>query len=48
MSFHESFWVVAGTAAPIIALAAVISISEIARTEATVDKLLDRLAEDCH
>jgi hypothetical protein len=28
MSFHESFWVVVGTAAPIIALAAVVSTSD--------------------
>lgn len=36
MSFHESFWVVVGTAAPIIALAAVISVNDTARTQFAV------------
>jgi hypothetical protein len=38
MSFHESFWVVVGTAAPVVAVAAVISVSEISRAQATVNK----------
>ncbi len=37
MSFHESFWVVAGTAAPVIALAAVISLGDTIRTQIKVD-----------
>jgi hypothetical protein len=36
MSFDESFWVVVGTAAPIIALAAVISVNDTARTQFAV------------
>jgi len=48
MSFHESFWVVAGTAGPVIALAAVISLSEIARAEATVDNLSIRALVVAH
>jgi hypothetical protein len=39
MSFHESFRVVAGTAAPVIALAAVVSLSKIIRTQAPVDEI---------
>ena len=37
MSFDESFWVVAGTAAPVIALAGVISVNDIARTQFKVN-----------
>jgi hypothetical protein len=37
MSFYESFWVVAGTAAPVIALAAVISLNDTARAQFTVN-----------
>jgi hypothetical protein len=32
VAFHEGFWVVTGTAAPVIALAAVVSLAEAGRT----------------
>jgi hypothetical protein len=38
MAFHETFWVVTGTAAPVIALAAVVSAGD-------ADEQVDRLAE---
>jgi hypothetical protein len=38
MAFHEAFWVVTGTAAPVIALAAIVSAGD-------ADEQVDRMAE---
>ena len=36
MSFHESFWVTIGTAAPVIALAAVVSSADVTKAAETI------------
>ncbi len=42
MSFHESFWVAAGAAAPVIALAVVVSLNDASQTQFAVGDATDR------
>jgi len=43
VTFHETFWVVTGTAAPVIALAAVVSLGEALKQELLGDPAVDDL-----
>jgi hypothetical protein len=43
--FHETFWVVTGTAAPVIALAAVVSVNDLGNETGRLEEALDRASE---
>ena len=43
MAFHETFWVVTGTAAPVIALAAVVSLNDLGKETGRLAESLERV-----